>query len=100
MSKAKKNGAKIFLTLSFAFLSCLVFFYIFQVSQMAQASYEISQDQGRLEKSKKEVAGLEASLLQNSTLDKYEKKLSELGYQKIDRIDYVAVSSAIVARSR
>jgi hypothetical protein len=65
---------------------------------MAQASYEIGQNQSQLEKSKKEVARLEASLLQNSTLDKYEQKLNELGYQKIDRIDYVVVSSAIVAQ--
>jgi cell division protein FtsL len=100
MSRAKKNRSKIFLTTSFAFLACLVFCYVFQVSQMAQAGYEIGQNQSRLENSKKEVAGLEASLLKNSTLDKYEQKLNELGYQKIDRIDYVAVSSAIVARNK
>ena len=100
MSKANRYQSKIFLTLSFAFLACSVFCYVFQVSQMAQASYEIGQNQLKLENSKKEVASLEASLLQNSTLDKYEQKLSELGYQKIDRIDYVVVSSAIVAQNR
>ena len=100
MSRAEKNRSKFFLTLSFSFLACLVFCYVFQVSQMAQASYEIGQNQRQLEDSKKEVASLEASLLQNSTLDKYEQKLNELGYQKINRIDYVVVSSAIVAQNR
>jgi len=82
------------------FLAGLVFCYVFQVSQMSQASYEIGQSQSQLESSKKEVASLEASLLQNSTLDKYEQKLNELGYQKISRIDYVVVSSAVVAQNR
>jgi len=100
MAKRKKDNSKIFITLSFAVLGFLVFCYVFQVSQMAQASYEIGQKQTRLETSRKEVAGLEASLLQNNTLEKYEQKLNEMGYQKIDRIDYVVVSSAVVASRR
>jgi len=77
-----------------------MFCYIFQVSQIAQASYEIGESQRKLETIKKDVASLESALLRNNTLGNYEQKLNELGYQKIDRIDYVAVSGAVVAQSR
>ncbi|MFA5249744.1 MAG: hypothetical protein WC397_04450 [Candidatus Paceibacterota bacterium] len=100
MARRKKNQFKILLTLSFAALGALMFCYIFQVSQIAQASYEIGESQRKLETIKKDVASLESALLRNNTLGNYEQKLNELGYQKIDRIDYVAVSGAVVAQSR
>lgn len=100
MAKAKKKTSNIILTASFVSLAALIFCYVFQVSQVSQASYEIGRTQKQIEETKKEVASLDASLLQNNTLKNYEQKLGEMGYQKIDRIDYVVVPSAIVAQNR
>jgi len=100
MARTKNNGSNIILTLSFVSLAALIFCYVFQVSQVSQASYQIGQIQSQLEETKKEVASLDTSLLQSNTLNNYEQKLGEMGYQKIDRIDYVVVPSAIVAQNR
>ncbi|MFA5747343.1 MAG: hypothetical protein WC926_04735 [Candidatus Paceibacterota bacterium] len=100
MAKTKKKASNIILTLSFISLAALIFTYVFQVSQVSQASYEIGQTQRQLEGTKKDVAALDASLLKNNTLKNYEQKLGEMGYEKIDRIDYVVVPSAIVAQNR
>lgn len=100
MAKAKNNAPNIFLTLSFVSLAALIFCYVFQVSQVSQASYEVGRTQRQLEETKKDVAALDASLLQSNTLKNYEQKLGEMGYQKIDRIDYITVPGAIVAQNR
>lgn len=100
MAKRRKNRFKIFIRLSFAFLAFFVFCYFFQISQLSQISYEMSRNQEQADKIKKEIAGLEASLIQNNTLYEYEKKLNEMGYQKIDRIDYVVLSGAVVAKNK
>ena len=100
MARIKANQSKIFLTLSLAALAGLVFCYIFQTSQINQAGYEIGQKQRHLEETKKEIASLENSLLRNNTLDRYEQQLSDIGYQKIEKIDYIVVSSAVFAANR
>jgi len=94
----KKVYSKIFWGTSLWILISLVVFYIFQVIQLTELGFQIGEYERGLEKSRREIANLETSLSRYSNLENFEKKLETLGYQEIDKIDYLVAPGSVVAK--
>lgn len=85
----------------FNLLPCMVLvlsgFYIFQFIELTQAEYNIGQHEEQVASLKKENAVLQLSLSQNKHLVNFENKITENGYNKIDKIDYLIISDDSLA---
>ncbi|MFA5178034.1 MAG: hypothetical protein WC427_00540 [Candidatus Paceibacterota bacterium] len=72
-------------------------FYVFQIAQSAQSEYLINEKEKEIALLKKETATLQLNISQSKNLVNFEDRITEKGYDKIEKIDYLIIPSNSVA---
>ena len=81
------------------FLSiCSLFFYIFQINQMIKASYLIKIYEKEIEKLSEENKNLNLTFSQLNSLENLQPVIQKLGFEKVDKLDYIRLESSMAAR--
>lgn len=93
-----KFNWKIFLFLGFCSILFLSVMYIFQVNQIMKDGYSIKSYQTKLDNLIKENKNLEMSLSQMSYMDKVQGKVQELGFQKVQTVEYIQILESSLAK--
>lgn len=75
-------------------LSCL---YIFQIAELTQSDYNITQTEQKILTLKKENSTLQLSVSQSKNLVNFEQEVTQSGYNKIDKIDYLIIPNDALA---
>lgn len=88
---------RIFRILIFLFVIPLLVFYIFQTNNMISDGYQIRSLQKGLDGTAKENRILEINYARTKSLEIIEKRVQELGFEKIGRINYFQVLENSVA---
>lgn len=78
----------------------LLIFYIFQVSELTQASFFSVQYEKEIASLLQTNKSLEASLSRGNSLDNLEALLSTLDFQKVEKIHYIRIIDSQVAVSQ
>lgn len=71
--------------------------YIFQIAEFTQSEYNIGQREKEIATLKKENVTLQLSVSQSKNLVNFEDKITQSGYNKVDRIDYLIIPSDSLA---
>jgi hypothetical protein len=96
-----KFSLKGLMFLEIGLFSLLVVFYIFQVNEYTQASFNITSYESRIAEIARGNKNLEVDFSQAHTLTNLEELLKMMNYQEVDKISYVRVSgNQVVANSR
>ena len=77
------------LVLSVASALLMAGFYIFQVNAIISEGYSINDYQSKLTQLSQDNKRLEVSSLKSNSLNITEQKIQELGFEKIDKINYI-----------
>jgi sensor histidine kinase regulating citrate/malate metabolism len=93
-----KFNWRVFLFLSFCSILLLSVMYIFQVNQIMKDGYSINNYQTNLDNLIKENKNLEVTLSQMSYMDKVQAKVQELGFQKVQTVEYIQISGSSLAK--
>ncbi|MFA5009032.1 MAG: hypothetical protein WC534_00410 [Candidatus Paceibacterota bacterium] len=72
-------------------------FYIFQIAQLTQSGYLITEKEKEITSLKKETATLQLNISQSKNLVNFENRITEKGYDKIEKIDYLIIPNNSVA---
>jgi cell division protein FtsL len=96
--KRKKNNSKLFFISIIGVITVLTGFYIYQISEMSHISYLANKKETEIKELKKENSGLKLSISKNKNLVSVEEKISEQGYNKVNKIDYIVISANAVAQ--
>jgi hypothetical protein len=86
--------------LIFAFLALLfslLVFYMFQINNLISGSYNLNVYQKNVDRLSAENEKLESNLVRAGSLERVEQKISELSFEKIDKIHYIQTLVAQVA---
>lgn len=93
----KKKKFKNIIRLLPLMVVALICLYIFQIAELSQSGYSIDQKQKEIATLQKENATLQLSVSQSKNLVNFEDKITQSGYNKIDKIDYLIIPSESVA---
>ena len=96
MTIAKNSSQRFFMILSITALA-LVCFYIFQVVKLTESGYVKGERETAIRELKKEVTQLKVEVSKSQNLINIEEKVSEEGFQKVSKINYILVSEAALA---
>jgi hypothetical protein len=96
MTIAKTSSQRFFMILSITALA-LVCFYIFQVIKLTESGYIKGEKETAISELKKEVAQLKVEVSKSRNLINIEEKVSEEGFEKVSKINYIVVSEAALA---
>lgn len=96
MTIAKNSSQRFFMILSITALA-LVCFYIFQVIKLTESGYIKGERETAISELKKEVAQLKVEVSKSQNLINIEEKVSEEGFQKVSKVNYIVVSEAALA---
>ena len=92
------------ISLKFCWISSLILiisllvFYIFQLNLLFSQTYLIQNYEKNLEQLSKENATLEINSIQANSLGGIEAQIKELGFEKIENIEYIRVLESTVVR--
>lgn len=75
-------------------LSCL---YVFQIAELTQSDYNITQTEQKISALKKENSSLQLSVSQSKNLVNFEQEITQNGYNKIDKIEYLVIPNDALA---
>ena len=92
MSK-KKNKNTLFIVL----VAFLLIVYLVKVVELGKINFFLGKEEKKVALLKNETADLKLAVSQKSNLNKLEDKIQELGYAKINKIDYLTISSSPIA---
>lgn len=81
----------------FILITILLIFYIFQISEITRSSFSISLYQREMTGLAKQNKDLEISISQKNSLSNLEALLSNLNYERVNKIYYIRVSDGQVA---
>jgi len=71
--------------------------YLIQVVKLGEINFLLGKEEKKVALLNDETANLKVTVSQKGNLNKLEDKIQELGYAKINKIDYLTVSSSSVA---
>lgn len=94
-----KISLKFFWILGFILIITLLILYIFQLNLLFSQTYLIQNYEKKLEQLSKENAALEINSIQANSLETIESQIKELGFEKIENIEYIKVLENRVVRS-
>ncbi|MFA5087060.1 MAG: hypothetical protein WC470_02045 [Candidatus Paceibacterota bacterium] len=94
---AKKRKFKNIISLLPVMVVILSALYVFQIAEFTQSEYNISQREKEIATLKKENSTLQLSVSQSKNLVNFEDKITQSGYNKVDRIDYLIIPSDSLA---
>jgi ATP-dependent protease HslVU (ClpYQ) ATPase subunit len=86
-----KTDSRRFFTISILMALVLVCFYIFQVVKLTEAGYLRGERESLIRDLKKETAELKLAVSKDRNLVNIEEKVSEEGFQKINKLNYIVV---------
>ncbi|MGI6340974.1 MAG: hypothetical protein ACOX0B_02070 [Minisyncoccales bacterium] len=84
---------KLFYGLAVISFSLLLGLTIYELVDVSEKSYSIGAVQSENKSIKKEIAGLKVSLSQSTSLNNFEDKITEKGFEQIGKFEYIIVSS-------
>lgn len=93
-----KFSLKTFWSLSFISIIILSTFYIFQINSVVSESYLLQNYQKKLNQLRQENLILEINLAQVNFLGNVEKKIENLGFEKVDKVYYIQVLENQIAK--
>jgi hypothetical protein len=94
-----KVNLKLLLAPGLFFITGLIFFYVFQNSQIVSQTYLLHYSQTRLSELTKENESLEISSVKGSSLSNLEKLIKDLGLEKVDAVSFIqSPGTTVVAR--
>lgn len=86
-------NAKLFYGLAVISFSLLIGLTVYELTDVTEKSYSITTIQTENKEIKKEIAGLKVSLSQSTSLNNFEDKIKEKGFEEISKLEYILVSS-------
>ncbi len=86
-------NAKLFYGLAVISFSLLIGLTVYELTDVTEKSYSITTLQTENKEIKKEIAGLKVSLSQSTSLNNFEDKIKEKGFEEISKLEYILVSS-------
>jgi|LAHU01.1.fsa_nt_gb hypothetical protein len=75
-------------------LTCL---YVFQIAELTQSKYTIGQTEQQITSLEKENSTLKLSVSQSKNLINFDDRMSQNGYNKVDKIDYLIIPNDSLA---
>lgn len=86
-------NTKLFYGLAVISFSLLIGLTVYELTDVTEKSYSITTIQTENKEIKKEIAGLKVSLSQSTSLNNFEDKIKEKGFEEISKLEYILVSS-------
>ncbi|MFA7142114.1 MAG: hypothetical protein WC157_02310 [Candidatus Paceibacterota bacterium] len=86
-------NTKLFYGLAVISFSLLIGLTVYELTDVTEKSYSITTLQTENKEIKKEIAGLKVSLSQSTSLNNFEDKIKEKGFEEISKLEYILVSS-------
>ena len=86
-------NTKLFYDLAVISFSLLIGLTVYELTDDTEKSYSITTLQTENKEIKKEIAGLKVSLSQSTSLNNFEDKIKEKGFEEISKLEYILVSS-------
>ena len=83
---------------AFSFFVVIFIFSIFQITTYISSQYLLKNYQEQIQKLAQENRNLEVASLRNISLENIEEKISEIGFEKVDKIHYIQVLEATAKR--
>ena len=97
-SLSLRPNLKIFWVIGFVLISLLLALYVFQVSRLVSETYTLQSYQKRVSQIFEENKILEINLAKTNSLSNITPKIKELGFEKINAVNYIQVVDNSVAR--
>jgi len=87
--KFPRINLRFFWILSFLLIGALLVFYIFQVTAFITAGYQVQNYQGKINDLERQNKFLEIGSVRINSLENIERRAQELGFVKINKINYI-----------
>lgn len=91
---------KFILILNVIFIILLLGFYIFQTATLISQGYQIQNYQNKLNKISEENKNLEINFMKINSLENIDKKIQELGFERIDKVYYIQILESSVVTTK
>jgi len=85
-----------FFYLIFLLLAFLLVFYIFQTSSVVSGSYQVQKYQKKIDELSGENKFLEVNSAKINSLESIDRRVQELGFEKVGKIHYIQLSGSSV----
>lgn len=99
LSRLEQKTQSVSVRLSFLSLAVMsVFFYVFQVNQVAASSFTIGQLEKQISKLQTDNRQIDVQVAEVQSIARLTTQLQTLGYVPIDHLEYASLGGAVVAK--
>lgn len=76
----------------------LLIFYIFQINNLTQSTYQIQQYQKKIDRLSQENESLRINSLKNNSLSTIETLTKDFGFEKVNNVQYIQILESQVVK--